>query len=113
MTDEQLSELLAHPRVRAWVERVAAQAAEAAYAALTERAKRTMVPTATLAAAGDLNYADAAAFIGCPAGNIRTYVCTGVLDKGRFRATVTMESCARFKAGYKPRHKGRGARQNE
>ena len=38
MSDQELSELLSHPRVRSWVERVATQAAEAAYAAMSARA---------------------------------------------------------------------------
>lgn len=116
MTDQELSELLSHPRVRAFVERIAEQAAARAYSdalpALKKRVlqsavKPTAKPVARPAAEGDMNYVDAAHFIGCPPNSIRGYACTGVLERGKLPATVTIKSCFAFKSTYKPRPSGR------
>ena len=111
MTDQELSELLSHPRVRAFVQRIAEEAAERAYSAALPALKKRMLqpvakPTAKPAkpaAEGDMNYADAARFIGCPANSVRGYVHYGFLEPGKLRATVTVKSCFAFKATYHPR----------
>ncbi len=109
MTDHELSELLAHPRVRAFVERVAREAAAQAYAELSVNHKAKSVPRATPAAAGDLNYADAAVLIGCPRESVRSYVCSGKMERGKLPRTVTYTSCMTFKQTYKPRPSGRSS----
>lgn len=107
MTDQELSELLAHPRVRGYVERVAEEAAARAFAGMSARQKAKTAPQARPAAEGDLNYVDGAAFIGCPVGSMRGYACGGILDRGKLLGTVTVDSCIRFKKTYKPRPSGR------
>lgn len=112
MTDQELSELLSHPRVRAFMERVAEEAATRAYAQLSKRIKARVGPGAKPAAKGDLNYRDAAEFIGCPAGSMRGYACTGAIERGKLPGTVTLKSCIRFKSKYTPRPNGRIPRAN-
>ena len=100
MTNEQITELLTHPRVRAYIERVALDAAMQAIATLPPgKAAR---PHVRPAAVGDLNYADAAHFIGCPKLSVRTYVSRRELDRGQLRGTVTCLSVERFKRTYRP-----------
>lgn len=100
MTDQELSEILAHPRTRAYIEQVAVEAAMQAIATFPKSAGRR--PTVKPAAPGDLTYADAAAFIGCPKDSIRGYVFHGQLDKGALRHTITYASAKRFRRGYCP-----------
>lgn len=115
MTDQELSELLSHPRVRAYVERVAERAAERvsedvaarAFATMLARKERSVLPRPKPAAEGDLNYAAAAILIGCPVDSVRYYAYTGELKRGTLRATVTLDSCIEFKRTYKPRPSGR------
>ncbi len=102
MTDQELSEILAHPRVRAFVERIAEDAAARAFAKMSPEQKVEVQPKARPAGRGDLNYADAAAFIGCPVSSVRGYVSKGNLERGKLRATVTIRSCRRFKTTYRP-----------
>lgn len=102
MTDQELSELLAHPRVRAYVERVAKEAAIEAVSKVNVIVQSKAVQPKP-AADGDVNYIMAAAIIGCTYGSIRYYVCCGKLAKGKLPFTVTLESCITFKAHYKPR----------
>lgn len=107
MTDQELSEILAHPRIRSFVERVAEEAATRAIAQMLERKKANVTQQERPAAEGDVNYENAAAFIGCTIGSIRTYACTGALKRGKLRYTVTMESCLQLKRTFKPRPNGR------
>lgn len=103
MSDQELSELLAHPRVRSYVERVADDAALRALARVKVIVQARKQPKDRLAADGDVNYIMAATYIGCSYGSVRYYVSTGKLIRGKLFGTVTMESCIAFKARYKPR----------
>lgn len=115
MTDQELSELLSHPRVRAYVESVAERVAErvaeevSAHAILkmAARERHVALPRPRPAAEGDLNYAAAALLIGCPYDSVRYYAYKGDLKRGKMWATVTLESCIEFKRSYKPRPVGR------
>lgn len=102
MSDQELSELLAHPRLRAYMERVAKEAALEAVSKIKVIVQSKAVQPKP-AADGDVNYIMAAAIIGCSYGAIRYYVCCGKLAKGKLPFTVTLESCIAFKARYKPR----------
>lgn len=86
MTEEEILEIIAHPRVQAYVQRVADQAALRVLAS----------------AIGDLSYADAARYLGCPRDSVRTYVHRGSLERGAGRGKVTLASCIRFKRSYRP-----------
>ena len=107
MSEQELSELLAHPRLRSFMERVAEEAAARAFAQMSARKKRSFQRAARPAASGDLNYADAALFIGCPVTSVRIYAGKRILVKGRLKGTVTQASCAQFKTTYTPRPSGR------
>lgn len=101
MTDQQLTELLIHPRVVALIERIAEEKAIQVLATLPE-ATAPKLPVKA-AREGDMNYANAAAFIGCPKNSIRSYVWRGELDKGALPHTVTMASVLRFRRNYTPK----------
>ena len=107
MNDNELNELLAHPRVQAYIDRRAERAAVRAFAAMGSHQKSRVHPKARPAAEGDLNYQDAADFIGCPLNSIRGYVTKKRLQKGELYFTVTYASCERFKQKYKPNPNGR------
>lgn len=107
MTDQELSELLSHPRVRAFMERVAEDAAARVYAQFTSTQKALLVGKWTASDKGDLNYPEAAEFIGCRPADMRYYVFHRKLVKGKKRATVTIASCIRFKQTFRPRPNGR------
>lgn len=107
MSDEELSELLTHPRVRAWIRREAKEEAAILYAEMAAGQKQHLAPKTKPAASGDLNYHDAATFIGCPVNSVRAYASRGMLDRGALPFTITAESCLRFKRSYKPRPNGR------
>ncbi|MBL7954399.1 MAG: hypothetical protein JNJ91_05130 [Flavobacteriales bacterium] len=115
MSDQELSELLSHPRVRAYLERVAERAAERvaqdvaarAFATMWARLERLVRPRPKPAAEGDLNYAAAAILIGCPDESVRYYAHKGDLKRGTLPATVTLDSCIEFKRTYNPRPSGR------
>lgn len=106
MSDQELSELLAHPRVRAFVERVAKEAALEAVSKV-KVIVQSQAGQPKPAAEGDVNYTMAAAIIGCPVLSIRHYVIHSKLAKGKLPFTVTLESCIAFKARYKPRRNTR------
>jgi hypothetical protein len=101
MTDQQLTELLIHPRVVALIERIAEEKAIQVLATLP--GTTTPKPVVKVALAGDMNYTNAAAFIGCPKNSIRSYVCTRKLDKGALPHTVTLASVLRFRRNYTPK----------
>lgn len=105
MTETELSELLAHPRVRAYIAREAKTAAVRAVAEMSR--ERPLTPRSKPAAEGDLNYTSAASYIGCPRNSVRGYAHAGVLEKGKLPATVTLASCERFRKTYRPCLKGR------
>lgn len=90
--------------MRAYIEHVAEKAAanavECALASLA--ASQGRKANVRAAAAGDLNYASAATYIGCPKDSIRHYVFRGDLSKGKLEHTVTLASVRRFKRKYRP-----------
>lgn len=94
MTDEQLSEILSHPRLHALIDK---RAEESALRALVD-------------AGIDLSHEQAARVIGCPHGSIRTYLCRGQLVNGKLPRTVTIASALAFKASYHARPKARRPR---
>ncbi|MCW5900455.1 MAG: hypothetical protein KIT10_14415 [Flavobacteriales bacterium] len=100
MTDEQINELLAHPRVQGFIARIADERAARILAKTQTRKSTTRLRDA---AEGDLNYPDAAQYIGCPYDSIRVYVSIGTLTRGKLPFTVTFESCEKFKSTYRPR----------
>jgi hypothetical protein len=102
MTEDQLTELLTHPRVHEFIKRIAEDAAVGMVTRMPIYKERVVRPR--IAAQGDLNYPDAAAYIGCPKDSIRTYVHKGDLHKGKLPSTVTFTSCSRFKRTYQPAH---------
>ena len=103
MSDQELTELLTHPRLRAYIQRIAEEAAACVYARLPESDKHSVRPYVVKAGPGELNYRDAAAYIGTTIQVIRTYVYRKKLTRGKTKGTVTFESCAYAKKAFKPR----------
>ncbi len=94
MTEEQLSELLSHPRLHALIDRRA-----------NDRVLRALEEAGV-----DMSYKMAAKFIGCPYDSIRTYLCRGQLVGGKTPKTISIASAQAFRAEYRPRPKSRRSR---
>lgn len=105
MTDQELSEVLAHPRMRAYVERVAKEAALEAVSKAARMVGKTSVPRLPHAAPGDIPYVIAAWYLGCSRESIKVFVHEKQLVRGKLKGTVKMDSCIAFKARYKPRNR--------
>lgn len=86
MTDQEITELMAYPRVRQTILRLARQEATRI---VLKHAKPASAPP------DSITYVQAAQLLGMKESTIRTYVCRGQLKGGN--GYVTVSSCARFK----------------